>query len=267
MAARRQIQDLEENSSYLSDEITEEISDIALKHSIASKYTSFVGVDKKTRKSILEPAMTSRQIHQEVPLGYGSYDSFKPQRFSQARCAMTSQQRSMPLSYNCRSLDMVLSGSSGSLKSSRSYRSSRMDYASSEDSDSDDGWSSNSRTKSSGATPASTDEKSTSLPQKETSKNESLTNLIHLQLANGSFKFGQALENLIGMSEQELMEKCYKGEDSTTWITAVAFATLEKFFPNDKDLWDLVANKAKLFIQKHVKNNFDDMIKNAKTLI
>ena len=69
------------------------------------------------------------------------------------------------------------------------------------------------------------------------------------------------------MSEQELMEKCYKGEDSTTWITAVAFATLEKFFSNDKDLWDLVANKATLFIQKHAKNNFDDMIKNAKTLI
>ena len=63
------------------------------------------------------------------------------------------------------------------------------------------------------------------------------------------------------------MEKCYADEKSITWITAVAFATLEKFFPNDKDLWDLVANKAKLFIQKHAKNNFDEMIKNAKTLI
>ena len=327
MAARRQIQDLEENSSYLSDEITEEISDIALKHSIASKYTSFVGVDKKTRKSVLEPSMSSRQIHQEVPLGYGSYDSFKPQRYRHARCAMASTQRSMPLSYECGSVNMVERSSDRlvSYKILKKFKISKgfpgasmfasmasmvtstfgasattsppsdnptedavcsmspdmtkssgvtrevMDYACSEDSDSssdsDDGWSSNPRTRSSGATPASTDGKSTSLPQKETSKNESLTNLIHFQLANGSFKFGQALENLIGMSEQELMEKCYKGEDSTTWITAVAFATLEKFFPNDKDLWDLVANKAKLFIQKHAKNNFDDMIKNAKTLI
>ena len=74
MAARRQIQDLEENSNYMSDEIKGEISDLALKHSIASKYTSFVGVDKKTRKS-LEPAMSTHQIHQEVPLGYGSNDS------------------------------------------------------------------------------------------------------------------------------------------------------------------------------------------------
>ena len=103
--------------------------------------------------------------------------------------------------------------------------------------------------------------------KKEASKDESLTNLIHLQLADGSFKFGKILENLIGMTEQELMEKCYKGEDCIIWITAIAFAVLEKFFPNDKDLWDLVANKAKLFIQNHAKNNFDDVIKNAKTLV
>ena len=122
-------------------------------------------------------------------------------------------------------------------------------------------------TRSSETTPASTDEKSTSLQQKKTSKDESLTNLIHLQLADGSFKFGQALENLIGMTEQELVEKCYKDEDSATWITAVAFATLEKIFPNDKDIWDLVANKAKLFIQKHAKNNFDEIIKIVETLI
>ena len=69
------------------------------------------------------------------------------------------------------------------------------------------------------------------------------------------------------MSEQKLMEKCYKGEGGTTWITAVTFAALEKSFPNDKDVWDLVANKAKLFIQKHAKNTFDEIIENVKTLI
>jgi len=72
MAARRQIQDLEEeNPEYVSEEIKEQISDLALKYGIASKYTSFVGVDKKTRKSVLEPAMRSRQIQQEVPQAFG----------------------------------------------------------------------------------------------------------------------------------------------------------------------------------------------------
>ena len=327
MAARRQIQDLEENSNYLSDEIKEEISDIALKHSIASKYTSFVGVDKETRKSILEPAMSSRQIHQEVPLGYGSYDSFGPRqqmiigssrfRCNSARpvsyqlCSMGSApmpmaQMSMPLSNQCRSLNIDTSSEDSddlqdleySCRSSESFKSSKRSKSSKgfpgagmfaamaskvtsvfgasattstpSDNPTKDTVSLSTppvMTKSSGAPPASSDPKSTSLPQKETSKDENLTNLIHLQLADGSFKYGQALENLIGMTEQELMEKCYKDEDSATWITAVAFATLEKIFPNDKDLWDLVANKAKLFIQKHAKNNFDEIIKNAKTVI
>merc|ERR1711963_1215336 len=71
MAARRLIQDLEENSDYISDEIKEKICNLALKYGIASKYTSFIGVDKKTRKSVLEPAMSSRQIQQEVPRGFG----------------------------------------------------------------------------------------------------------------------------------------------------------------------------------------------------
>merc|ERR1719433_22687 len=72
MAARKQIQDLEEeNSEYVSEEIKEQISAIALKYGIASKYTSFVGVDKKTRKSVWEPAMSTRQIQQEVPHALG----------------------------------------------------------------------------------------------------------------------------------------------------------------------------------------------------
>merc|ERR1712008_2868 len=300
MAARRQIQDLEENSNYLSDEIKEEISDLALRHSIASKYTSFVGVDKKTRKSILEPAMSSRQIHQEVPLGYGSYDCL-----SVCSGSIGSARMSMPLSSGGgwdrdrvyggdRDLCGVVSGSNvggrcgdrsggnggrdrdggrdrqyggrsgggggrrdghddrsrigacrddsddmldleySACRSSRNYKRSKSSEDSDSNSDSDDGWSSNPGTKSSGATPASTDRKSNSLPQKETSQDENLTNLIHLQLADGSFKCGQALENLIGMTQQELMEKCYKDEDSATWITAVAFATLEKIFPNTR---------------------------------
>jgi len=262
--------------------------------------------------------MSSRQIHQEVPLGYGSYDPFGSHTSSRFRGGMPPPPGCMPppppvsgmpmggVLKGCAPrggasmrgprlpggmgnpmisemligsrLDAVRSGIAlptsrqtplHSISPIMTKSSTVMDYSSSEDSDSDsdDGWSSNPRTKSSKATPASTDGKSTSLPQKEMSKNDSLTNLIHLQLANGCFKFGQALENLIGMTEQELMEKCFKGEDSITWITAVAFATLEKFFSNDKDLWDLVAKKAKLFIQKHAKDNFDEIIKNAKTLI
>merc|ERR1719270_602442 len=105
------------------------------------------------------------------------------------------------------------------------------------------------------------------LQQPKTSEDENLTNLVHLQLADGSFKFGKALETLIKMTEQKLMENCLNGEDRTTWITAVSFVAFENFFPDKKDLWELVANKAKSFILKHAKNDFDEIIINVKTML
>jgi len=76
MAARRQIQELEdENSEY--SHVKEQISGLALKYCIASKHASFIGVDKKTRKSVLAQAMSSRQIQQEVP---------RASRYDRSRC-------------------------------------------------------------------------------------------------------------------------------------------------------------------------------------
>merc|ERR1719411_1078717 len=81
MAARRRIQDLEESVTEdwrnPTNDNKEEIKTLALKYGIASKYTSFVGVDKKTRKSVLEPAMSSRQIQQEVPFGRNRVAHYK----------------------------------------------------------------------------------------------------------------------------------------------------------------------------------------------
>ena len=38
---------------------------------MASKFTSFVGVDKKTRKSVFDSAMVTREVRQEIPVDYG----------------------------------------------------------------------------------------------------------------------------------------------------------------------------------------------------
>ena len=67
LAARRQIQDIEESGNIQS----ESIKNLAIKHGIASRFTSFIGVDKNTRKSFMEPAMSTRQIKQEIPQGFG----------------------------------------------------------------------------------------------------------------------------------------------------------------------------------------------------
>ena len=77
LAARRKIQEIEESVLYAgSTEQKAEMKGLALKYGIASKYTSFVGVDKNTRKDLAESSMKVRQIHQEVPEGYGAGMAF-----------------------------------------------------------------------------------------------------------------------------------------------------------------------------------------------
>jgi len=98
------------------------------------------------------------------------------------------------------------------------------------------------------------------------SKDGDLTKLIHLQMANGSFKFGQALQDLVGMTENQIMEKCHGVEVDGVWITVVALALLEKKFPEEKELWELIANKAKMFIQTNTLANFDNTMKRANAI-
>jgi len=290
MAARKQIQDLEEeNSEYVPEEIKEQICDLALKYGIASKHTSFVGVDKKTRKSFLEPAMITRQIQQEVPHAFGSnvtqgiYGYSPPPMGScppppMASCPppptygyLPPPMASCPPPQTYGYLPPPMAGCpppqmlgcppppppigmnmrvGPALGSSRFKRSS-FDFSlrSSVASDEEElGW-------------RESDENDPS------SNEDTLTKLIHLQTANGSFKFGQALQSLIGMTENQLMEKLQEPEVDGIWITAVVLVLLEKKFSNDKELWELIANKAKRFIQKHAKSNLDEIMKKAANIM
>ena len=67
LAIRRQIQDMEESGNFED----EKIKSLALQYGLASRFTSFVGVDKNTKKDVLEPAMSTRQIKQEIPFEFG----------------------------------------------------------------------------------------------------------------------------------------------------------------------------------------------------
>ena len=97
---------------------------------------------------------------------------------------------------------------------------------------------------------------------------DSLTNLINLQRANGSFKFDQAFQALIGKTRVEIIERCAtENEDQTTWLTALAIVLLEMKFPNDNEIWELVVKKAKKYIQSNGKNQVDNIIQSAKTFL
>merc|ERR1711963_273238 len=71
MASRRRIQEIEDSLPFDEYELPEpakkEITGLGRKFGLATKYTSFIGVDKQSKKSLFEGAMQSRHIEHEIP--------------------------------------------------------------------------------------------------------------------------------------------------------------------------------------------------------
>ena len=88
--------------------------------------------------------------------------------------------------------------------------------------------------------------------------------LIGLQSANGSFSWGPAIERIVGRSKDEVV-KASNGLDEKSWITALAVAVLEAKFGDQRDLWMLVADKAKKFLRKN--SIEEELIEKAKAII
>ena len=282
MATRRKIQDMEDDG--LIHESKDEIKTLALKYGIASKFTSFIGVDKNTRKPLLEPAMQTRHVSQEVPRGFGSFGGCAPPAPMMMMCQSSApafgkklgrhkgaymQARSnlygggssfgaanslppAPLRSSlkkCSSIQMRKRSRSRSRdRCHKVFDNDPEDYE--EESDNDmsftlfDSTDSRSMSRSRSASPQPKDK-------------DPLEALIDLQLANGSFKYGSGL----GFSEAELKKSCPESISNEVWITAIVIGILAKKFAKDKDLWELVANKAKNFVKTNlVKMDYDQLM-------
>jgi len=276
MATRRKIQDIEDDG--LIHESKDEVKTLALKYGIASKFTSFIGVDKSTRKPLLEPAMQTRHVSQEVPRGFGSFGGCAPPAPMMMMCQSSAP--AFGLQMQARS-NLFGGGSSfgaanslppaplrSSLRRMRKRSRSRSrdrchkvfdndpeDYE--EESENDmsftlfDSTDSRSMSRSRSASPQPKDK-------------DPLEALIDLQLANGSFKYGSGL----GFSEEELKKSCPESISNEVWITAIVIGLLAKKFAKDKDLWELVANKAKNFVKtKLVKMDYDQLMIKVQSLL
>ena len=86
LAGRKKIQELQETTSSadpwaydddeMNDDIKKAIIQIGLENSLASKYTSFVGIDRKSGKTLEDKPMLTRDIKNQVPSGHGGYGGF-----------------------------------------------------------------------------------------------------------------------------------------------------------------------------------------------
>ena len=80
LAARKKIQELQESTSINEygyeeeepkDDVRKAITQLGIDNGLASKYTSFVGIDKNTGQTLADKPMSTREIKNQVASGFG----------------------------------------------------------------------------------------------------------------------------------------------------------------------------------------------------
>ena len=84
--------------------------------------------------------------------------------------------------------------------------------------------------------------KSTAMP--------SLSSLVALQLANGSWSLTGALSSELGKELKVVEDSCPSGCPSAVWATSLALSSLKLTYSSQQDEWELVAKKAEAWLKK-----------------
>ena len=77
---------------------------------------------------------------------------------------------------------------------------------------------------------------------------EKLMALISLQTALGHFREDKMMEDIFGRSLRMLKGKAPEKIDPKVWITSLVVAFIEKKFPGERSLWQLICDKAKALL-------------------
>ena len=290
MFARKMIQDLEErffSEEKTKDEVNQVITKLALKYSLASRNTSFIGISSKAND--IEGIMISRQVHNQTPSGKivdlsrmvcGSARP-KPRPLYQgimtgmagscgapappvSGCARPPRFGRPQSSFFCPPPPPPGSCMMYGLGAPSPYSSvSDDDEEDDDDEDDDDDWG----IFDSVSEPLYEGKGSVKLPGKDTKKfKNNMEKVLHfasLQNAAGAFKQSNAAVELIGEDKVEIFKKqCETSNISLeNWWTALIIAFIEINFPDEKDTWELFIQKASDWL------NNSNIIKNAKTIL
>merc|ERR1711963_1205678 len=260
MAGRRRIQEIEDSLPFDEYELPEpakkEITGLGRKFGLATKYTSFIGVDKQSKKSLFEGAMQSRHIEHEIP--HMMFGGGGPMAMA---CMMAPPMMAPPTTGAPMMADFMMAapppplweplvGSSKKFKKSTSINRSQLrqgfnamqdsyDESYDEDANMDCLLECDS---------APSEEIKENVDGMKTVAEPGLNEIIDLQLANGSFKMDRVLEKLLSMDEQTLKNKCPSSTEFVVWITALCVVLIETKYSKEKDLWILVTTKGRKYL-------------------
>ena len=286
LAARKRIQDLEETvleeeGAPKKDEIEKAVVELAIKYRLASKHTSFVGVDDKAGKNDFELAMNTRDIKNQVPSGFG-YGGGPVPMMAMCMSAPVPQMRGGVTRFRCKGSANTAPMMGGGMNlmskcAGQPQRQMMADCAPAVESFSLDAEAEEMDDCADAADEVGMDcflssdgvreepeKRAKAKPAKEEDK---LTSLIDLQCSDGHFKWGNGLARLTGKSREDLAAKRPSlVESDDLWLTAIAIVLLEAMSA-DKDLWELVVQKARKFLAKTIKNEDIEKLLEAARLI
>ena len=90
--------------------------------------------------------------------------------------------------------------------------------------------------------------------------------LVLTQNADGSFPFTEGAAIIIGSTVPDLLEQS-NGIDPIAWITMICIEFLEKFFQEEKPVWELVVLKANKWLNSNFKDYVGEQRERAKDFV
>ena len=266
LGARKRIQDLEEgpeSEAVSANDLKEAIVRLGTKYSLASRHTSFVGIDPKDSERRYHGVMAKRQVPNQVPQSFGGISTSRNQQLDRINLKATSDITRVKMANDkAAALMKCKRKSKGSMRymgpppaqsmpQMTSYFAPGAMASNCMPPQKTDSLIHDPMSMEMGSNYCKDDSMVRDTEREEGTLEGSWMDLVGLQGANGAFKWGVALERMLnkGTKEEVVARGAALGfGDESAWITALALKMLQKRFAAEKEMWELVASKAMKFL-------------------
>jgi len=260
LCARKMIQEAEE--VHEKDNPAESktlITELGLKYNLASKYTSFVGVDENKSKN--KKIMFQRHVSNQLPIDLGSLsgidvvlgadESFLTSVGNWTKSLFSTSHMPPPgappprMAKNSIGYDLCLGSMPppGAASPRRSLGSKAMRGVCVTD----------------------------SVEESVTPVANPVHSLTLSQAANGSFPAAQSVANILGVDVEEMMEAGGGSKEDrvfmTVWVTMVVMVFLKENCQEEREVWDLVFEKAKKWLENNGAASLPELQQKAKQFV